>query len=142
MVFAAMVMILLSVPLLLFAKIPFGLLYGSMSYANCGSTLWTRAIIFVVSFSWIIFLFAGVKPYLDKNIFLITSIGQHTWPIFLLHGFVVKVVPIYCPYLVSSPLHVILLSCLILVLFGNRIMSKAVYYVSFSWVEKFHISDQ
>lgn len=118
--------------------IPNGLLYGSYSYSTCGGTLWMRGTASFMSFSVILFLFIGMKPYLSKKLILITNIGQNTLPIFLLHGFVVKVVPFYFPYLVSSPLRVILLSYAILVLTGNNLCSKAVHCICFSWLEKFH----
>ncbi len=132
----SVVIIILSVPLLYYANIPNRFLYGSYSYRNCGGALWMRAVVFLVSFAWILLLFAGVKPYLNKKIAVLTNIGQNTWPIFLLHGFIVKAVPIYLPSLLCSPLYVLLLSCGILVLTGNKMFNKAIYYTCFSWLEK------
>ena len=117
--------------------IPNGLLYGSYSYSNCEATPWMRGIVSLISSSMILLLFVGLKPCLSKDLSLITNIGQNTLPIFLLHGFVVKGVPVYFRYLVSSPWSVILLSCAILLLTGNKLCNKAVYYACFSWLEKF-----
>lgn len=118
------------------SRIPKPLLYGSYAYAKCAGALWMRAMAWGISFLMILFLFAGVKPYLSKKLILITTIGQNTWPIFLLHGFVVKAVPVYAPELVRSPWHVILLSCGILVLAGNRLCSKAIGWTGFLWIGK------
>ena len=137
MVLSALAVIVISVPLLLFANIPKGLLYGSYSYAACKGAMWMRALIYAISLSWIVFLFVGAKPHIDKRIFLVTTIGQNTWSIFLLHGFVIKAVPKLCPVFISSPWRVLLLSFLILAFFGNKIMNRVVHYVCFSWVEKF-----
>jgi fucose 4-O-acetylase-like acetyltransferase len=78
-----------------------------------------------------------MRPYLSKKLILITNIGQNTWPIFLLHGFVIKVIPLYFPYLVDSPWRVILLSFALVILVGNKFFNRAVYYTCFSWLEKY-----
>lgn len=138
------VIILLSVPFLFYEKLPNGLLNGSFSYSGCGSTMWMRAGVSLISFSWILFLFVAAKPYLNKKLPFLTRIGQNTWPIFLLHGFLVKAIPIYCPNLLSSPWRVLLLSCAILVLMGNKMFDRAIYYACFSWLEKLssNVSDK
>jgi len=135
-VIISVAVIILSVPLLHYAHIPNKLLYGSYSYHNCGGAFWMRAAISLVSFAWILLLFAGVKPYINKRLAILTNIGQNTWPVFLMHGFVVKVAPIYLPGLLCSPVYALLLSCGILVLTGNKTLNKAIYYMCFSWMEK------
>ncbi len=117
--------------------IPNGLLYGSYSYSSCEGALWMRGMVSIMSFAVILFLCVGMKSYLSRKLILITNIGQNTWPIFLLHGFVIKAVPIYFPYLVSSPWRVILLSCAIAIFAGNKLCNKAVYYTCFSWLEQY-----
>lgn len=116
---------------------PNGILYGSYFYAGCNGTVWMRATASVMAFAAILFLCVGMKPYLHWKLPLITTIGQHTWPIFLLHGFLIKAIPVYFPELVSTPWRVLLLTCAILVLAGNHFCTKAVYYASFSWLEKY-----
>ena len=126
----------LSVRFLFYAKLQNGLLYGSYSYSNCNSTMGMRATVFFIAFCWIVFLFVGLKPFLNKQVFLLTRIGQNAWPIFLLHGFVVKATPIYWPRLVSSPVRVILTTCVILIFFGNQFINQFLYFISFMWLEK------
>ncbi|MBR6596301.1 MAG: acyltransferase family protein [Oscillospiraceae bacterium] len=118
------------------SKAPNGLLYGSYSYSNCGGTPWMRGMVFFMSLSVIVFLFVGLKPYLGRKLPLITNIGQNTWPIFLLHGFIVKSAPVYFPALLTTPWKVILLSCAIVMLAGSKLCSNAIYYACFSWLEK------
>lgn len=117
--------------------IPNGLLYGSYPYSSCEGTFWMRAMASIMSFSVILFLCVGMRPYLSRKLFLISNIGQNTWPIFLLHGFVIKAAPVYFPYLIDSPWRVILLSCALVILAGNKLCNKAVYYACFSWLEKY-----
>lgn len=117
--------------------IPNGLLYGSYPYSSCKGTLWMRGMASIMSFSVILILCVGMRPYLSRKLFVITSIGQNTWPVFLLHGFVIKSAPVYFPYLVSSPWRVILLSCVLVILLGNKLCNKAVCYSCFLWLEKY-----
>lgn len=133
---ASTVIITLLTPII--CTFPSKFLYGSYSYSSCGGTIGMRTLVSVMSFSIIIFLFVGIWPYWNKQIILITKIGKNTWPIFLLHGFVVKTILAYFPHLVNTPWHVILLSCIILLLTGNELCKKAVYFTCFSWLEKFH----
>lgn len=116
--------------------IPNGLLYGSYSYSKCSGAMWMRIVISFMALSMIGLLFVGLKQHFGKKIILITTIGQNTLPVFLLHGFFVKAVPVYFPHLVSSPLRVVLLSCSILILLGNKLCRNAVSFMCFSWVEK------
>lgn len=128
--------ILLSVLLLCGMHIPNGLLYGAVSYQKSGGALWMRVAISLVSLAWIVFLFAAVKQYVNKKVTIVTNIGQNTWPVFLLHGFIVKAVSACWPELLSAPLYVLLLTCAVLVITGNKIFNNVVYYMSFSWLEK------
>lgn len=137
--FVSVTSIVVLVPIV--QTIPRGLLYGSYSYSACRGTIWMRGIASLISFFVILFLFVGLKPYIGKQLILVTSIGQNTWPIFLLHGFVIKAVPVYCPHLVDSPIRVFLLSCGILIIAGNKLCSSVVRCICFSWLEKLHPKD-
>jgi len=117
--------------------IPKKLLYGSYPYSSSGGTLWMRGITSVMSCSAILFLFVGMRPYLSRRFILITNIGQNTFPIFLLHGFIIRIAPVYFPHLIASPQRIILLSCIIVLLFGNQLCKKAIYYTCFSWLERY-----
>ena len=116
-------------------QIPSTLLYGSYSYSGCNQTVWVRGTVIVIGLVWIIFLCTTAKLVLNKKLPFLTHIGQNTLPAFLLHGFVVKAVPIYCPALVSSPVRVLMLSCVMCIILGNKWTKKAIYYISLSWLE-------
>lgn len=137
----SIVIIVLSVPYLMKPNVQNGLLFGSFSYAGCGATVWMRATVLLISLCWIFFLFMGIKSYINKKIFFITAIGQNTWSVFLLHGFFVKAIPVFCPELLLSPYKVILTTCAILLLLGNKIVNRLVYYICFSWLEKLFKND-
>ena len=135
-VWVSAAVILLSIPFACNGKLPKELLYGSYSYASCAGALWMRAVAWVISLGWILFLFVGVRPRWNRKLPLVTAIGQNTWPIFLFHGFLVKLVQLRWPELVATPGRTVLLACGILLLLGNRVCSRAMDYPSFSWLEK------
>lgn len=140
-VLLSIVIIILSIPFFYFTGLPNRLLFGSFSYAACSGTLWERMAVSVIALSWIVFLFAGIKPRLNRRLACITNIGQNTWPIYLLHGFIIKIAPICCAELLDSPWLVLLLTCGIVLIFGNRIFHKICYYIGFTWIEKFIAND-
>ena len=133
--FASAAMITILIPFV--RTMPHGLLHGSYSYSSCSGTLLMRVITSVMSFSMILFLCVGMRPYLNRKILFITNIGQNTWPIFLLHGFVIKAIPVCFPSLTNSPWRVILLTCAVVILLGNKFCNNAIYYACFSWLEKY-----
>lgn len=134
--FLSILIIVFSVLFLNCTNIPNNILYGSCSYLVCGGRPWMRITIFLIALGWISFLFIGVKSYLNKEVHLLTKIGQNTWSIFLLHGFIVKIVQTYYPWLISSYVQLILISCIILLVTGNKTMNKAINIIGCSWTEK------
>ena len=111
------------------------LLYGSAPYADIGYSAWMRVWAFLLAFSWLCLLFVGIRPLLRRNLFLITMIGQNTWPIFLAHGFAVKIAPIYFPDLLQTPGGVLLYTFGILIAAGNPLFRRLVDGISLSWLE-------
>jgi len=132
----SLAVVLLSVPFFIFAKIPNGLLYGSYSYANCGGALWMRVAVSVLALAWILLLFGGLKPYCNKKTPCITTCGQNTLSVFLMHGFLVKAISAFLPNLLRTPWQVLLLSCAILALLGNKFMNKIVSLIGGLWLER------
>lgn len=62
-------------------------LYNSYSYDNAGYNAGIRLIFFIVAAVFIFFLLSFAC---NKKIFLISTIGKNSLPVFLLHGFAVK----------------------------------------------------
>jgi len=94
-------------------------LYGSYSYEKAGYNPLIKAIILVCGFAWIIFLLSAIP---EKKIPFVSLLGQNTLPIFLLHGFVVKLAKEYDIFALSeigNLLLAITLSLVIILLLGN-----------------------
>lgn len=121
----SIIVVVASVFFLYFADVSNGLLYGSYSYAKCGGTLGLRAILMLISLAWIVCLLSGFQLVFNRRIPLVTNIGQNTWPIFLLHGFLVKALPVF-----GGLWWALIATIVMLLLFGNRFFQKL---LSFDW---------
>lgn len=102
--------------------------YHSFSYKAGEYSIWIRMILIFLAVSWCTFLFAVIP---NKNVPYITVIGQHTLPVFLLHGFVVKWLNHINLLRFAEPVNLLLaliLTTVICVAFGNRVMLKIVLF--------------
>ncbi len=71
-------------------KITKEMLYGSYDYARLGYGAGERAKLLLAGLVWIAFFLFALKPLCDRKIPLISMIGANTLPVFLFHGFVLK----------------------------------------------------
>lgn len=133
----AAIIVCLCVSLLCLYKMNFSnkLLYGSYSYHTARCSIEMRLAAMLIALIWLLFIFVTIRPLLNKRIFLITSIGQNTLPIFLLHGFIVKAIPVFCPSLLSAPWLVLLCTVAIVLLTGNSACQSIIKLLCFHWLE-------
>lgn len=104
--------------------VPIQLLYGSKAYATCGSHAVARFATLVAAAAWIEMLDITVP---DIPVTLVSKFGTDTMPIYLLHGFVIKLLNRYAVFRFSQGVN-ILLSCLIAIAviftFGNTVFVR------------------
>ena len=100
------------------------MLYGSFPYATLEYSAKTRIFIMITAFSWIVFLIEVVKPLVGKRIYILTTIGQNTFSVFLLHGFIIKLIPLYFSEAVDSFFRVVITACAIVLALGNPLIGK------------------
>lgn len=99
-------------------------LYGSYSYEKANYTFLIKLFLMLVASAWIVFLLFIVP---NKRIPLLSALGQHTLPIFLLHGFLVKLAGKYKIFCYSESENLILaliLSVAIICILGNPWSAK------------------
>lgn len=89
---AALIGMASSVFYILNTKLSSFVLYGSLHYAKLNYGPSTRLLLFFFAACWIFTLFRLIP---NQKIPLISSIGKHTFWIFILHGFVVELVEKY-----------------------------------------------
>ncbi len=67
------------------------MMYGSYSYA-IGYNLWVRLELFAIATVWIAVLLVVFLVWLNRKLLLVSFVGRHTLPIYLLHGFLIKLI--------------------------------------------------
>ncbi len=94
-------------------------LYHSYDYIRSGSNVWYRSSILLVAAVIILSLFCIVP---DKNYGFLTRLGQNTMPIFLLHGFVIKILGLidWSSHVQARFLWCIIISLVIIFVFGSK----------------------
>lgn len=121
---ASLLGVLASVYFLQVVPVTANMLYSSYSYAQQDYSLLIRAALMVIALLWILFLFGGLSAILRRKLPLLTALGQNTLPVFLLHGFAVRAVPVYAPELLETPLRVLAVTAGILLLLGNPLVGR------------------
>lgn len=95
------------------------MLYGSYSYDAAGYNVFIKILIDVMATLWILIAMLMMP---DLRIPLLSLVGRYTMPVFLLHGFVVKLIGRYCDEAGRklSFLSALFFSILIVFVFGNK----------------------
>lgn len=70
-------------------NIPYGALYGARSYFDSDINLPRRLVVMICAFSWLVFLYYVVP---NRKLRMISSLGRDTFSIYILHGFIVKLI--------------------------------------------------
>lgn len=109
--------------------------YGSYSYTKANYTPLIRGMILLFAVSWIIWLFCVIP---QKKIPFISQLGRYTLSIYLLHGFVVKMLSALpaCKHFFSNvPVACFFVSLLICFTLGNSIIFRAFSFTfSSKWI--------
>lgn len=104
------------------------MLYGSYSYEAAGYNVQIKLLLYVFAGVWIM-LCMMLMP--DKKIPVLSTIGCYTMPVFLLHGFVVKLTGMHYDSIGEKLPFVsaLALSLFIVTVLGNRFADKIFYMV-------------
>lgn len=105
-------------------NISIGALQGAYSYAASSSTIIDRGLMLLTATCWII-LFEILIP--DRKIFIVSTIGQNTMPIYLMHGFIIRYfyfIRLFHFSLISNLLLACIVTVILMLIFGNRYVGK------------------
>ena len=110
-----------------------GSLYGSLSYGQ-GEFLWyIRLEMLVVAFLW-----CGVFMVLVPDRKILGRVD--TFPVYVMHGFIVLYIKKYNPFLYSQPVNLLiasLISTAVILLFGNKYVGRVIkFFFRGEWVIK------
>lgn len=106
-----------------------GLLYGSYSYAACEGSPLLRLIIICTAVMWLELLFLLIPK---AELPFISVIGHNTMPIFIFHGFCLRLMSHFNLFHFGDFKNMILAICvsvLIMFLFGNPLIKKVFYKI-------------
>lgn len=95
------------------------MLHGGNCYERVNSNPLIKGLLLIIASCWITFLL--LLP-IGKRIPFLTILGQNTFSVFLLHGFVIKLAQKYCIFrfnLIGNLLVAVCLTVFVIVLFGN-----------------------
>lgn len=112
--------------------------YGAESYEKYSINISTKFFIQAVALFGIIFFVRVLIPHLNYKIPLISVIGRNTLPIFVLHGFVVKLIGKYIAPSDFSLFEAVLVTIAVLLLLGNSFVAKFLRLFGTGWwLEKY-----
>lgn len=132
----SILLIVIMVRVLSMGKFSPKMLYGSYSYEAAGYTVQMKLLLYIFAGAWIMVL-VMLMP--NKKLPVLSTIGRCTMPIFLLHGFVVKLVDMHYDK-AGGKLPIVfalIFSIIIVVLLGNRFAGR-VFDIVFTgkWIER------
>ena len=113
------------------------MLYGSYSYSG-EYTAAVRALLGATGFLWV-FFFLRVVP--QGKIPLLSVCGANTLPIFLLHGFFVRLAGVYGLFAYHDWNYLLAFGCSVCMIaaFGNRPVSKLFTFIfTAKWADKIY----
>ncbi len=120
----SVILILASYYIITTPDITKNVLYGSYSYEKAEYTPMLKGFLLITGFLWTGFLLLIVP---NKKLPLLSTLGQHTLPVFLLHGFLVRLAKKYQIFSYSEGenlLFAAILSFAIICVFGNPWSAK------------------
>lgn len=106
------------------ADFPRDALFGSYAYEKKGYGLPDRLMFLLTGLAWLGLLWRLFTGVLDRRVPLLTTLGQNTLPVFLLHGFVIKAIPEHFPWVQQLPGLALWLPIVLLLLFGNPLVGR------------------
>lgn len=107
--------------------------FGAYSYSELGNGITTKIIIQAIALFWIMFFMVVFVPRMNYKIPLITTIGKNTLPIYVFHGFIVRVIGKEVPRSEFLLYDVILVAVVTVVLLGNVVTAKLFHWFCTGW---------
>lgn len=107
------------------------MLYGAIAYIN-PTDIFIRAELYVIGLCWIFLFIFLIKPLFSTSLPIISTIGKNTLPIFLIHGFIMKLGAKEIIPFNDNIFLVLLYTILVLLLLGNDYAARAVNLL-FPW---------
>lgn len=101
------------------------MLYGASSYSKAEYNVYIKFMLMIIAAAGIICLLEFTP---NRRLTVISECGKYTYPVFLLHGFIVKLLKHYGVFKYSLPVNLLMafvVAICILMVFGNKWSMKA-----------------
>lgn len=101
------------------------MLYGASSYSKAEYNVYIKFMLMIIAAAGIICLLEFIP---NLRLTVISECGKYTYPVFLLHGFIVKLLKYYGVFKYSLPVNLLMafvVAICILMVFGNKWSMKA-----------------
>lgn len=105
------------------------MMLGAYGYEDLGYSWQVRGLIMCCAGSAILLLFAGLAPRLKRKIPVVTTLGQNTLSIYLLHGVFFHLIRLKYPWLLARPWQVPLVWAGLLLLLGNPAVGRTARFL-------------
>ena len=105
------------------------MMLGAYGYEELGYSWQVRALIMGCAAGVIFLLFVGLAPHLKGRIPVVTTLGQNTLSVYLLHGFFFHLFRLKFPYLLAQPWQVLLVWAGLLLLLGNPAVGRCTAFL-------------
>lgn len=110
------------------------MMLGAYGYEDLGYSWQIRALIMCCAAGVIFLLFVGLAPHLKRRIPVVTTLGQNTLPIYLLHGFFFHLIRLKDPWLLAQPWQVLVVWAGLLLLLGNPAVGRCTgFFLGGGW---------
>lgn len=107
-------------------ELTFHVLHRSISYTNGVHSLMQRAAVSLLALCWVLFFLLIFRRIFPMKIPLISRIGANTLPVYLFHGFLIRLLEDCQPSFLDHYLSVILITLFCLVILGNPILTRLI----------------
>ena len=101
------------------------MLYETSPYKDLDYHPGIRAYHFLMALCWLGVFLLVFKPLLRKKLPVITTLGENTLPVFLLHGFFTRSAELYAPNHISTPFRVFMVALVLVIVLGNPLFGRA-----------------
>lgn len=122
-------------------ELPQKAFYGSLSYDRLKIELVDKWVLLMIGLFGVLFFVFAVMPLLNFRIPLVSTIGQNSLSVFLLHGFVIRYMQKEEMGELLTPGYTIVIALLIIVILGNAVVGKLFRWICTGWwLEKIYVS--
>ena len=107
--------------------------YGSLSYERLKIDFVDRWVILSMGMLGVLFFVFALAPLLNRKIPIISTIGRNSISIFLMHGFIIKLMDKEEMGELLTPGYCVVIALLIIVLLGNGAVGKLFRWICTGW---------